>query len=347
MSEAASTAPFAASSQSHPSKKGGWPEVPAFSATSPCFRSAALAVDAVGGEKWHLREGYVSEGPSESSVNVEDTEDESLQQALPGLERFYETMAAKAQIKPGAAGTSSSWVLSMARSYRRLSKDKRRRGRLKELLQPAGQGVLRSTSGGNLSCPEHLCWSSTDDSGYEAGYETDADESELSEWESGNVRQGHKRKLEALVNLTKQMSFSAERPNSQKNEENLALGEARQPPPKTLRALGTRPVGLRLSLPNGSDSVAHVPESKNGTDPHVSGPMPALAQSEQSFPSTLPPADYQLPSQARSVVMAPNVSYYDATSVTVNSTQLAVQSWMAPEARESIRDARDNAMEVG
>jgi hypothetical protein len=40
------------------------------------------------------------------------------------------------------------------------------------------------------------------------------------------------------------------------------------------------------------------------------------------------PADYQLPSQARSVVMAPNVSYYDATSVTVNSTQLAVQSWM-------------------
>ena len=63
----------------------------------------ALAVDAVGGEKWRLREGYVSEGqeflslspsrcpvvtkivesswwgPSESSVNVEDTEDESLQ----------------------------------------------------------------------------------------------------------------------------------------------------------------------------------------------------------------------------------------------------------------------------
>ena len=67
--------------------------------------------------------------------------------------------------------------------------------------------------------PWMLCsgWSSTDDSGYEAGttnlagfvcdffvhphthhrnpprkagYETDADESELSEWESGNVRQG-------------------------------------------------------------------------------------------------------------------------------------------------------------
>ena len=31
----------------------------------------AFAVDAVGGEKWRLREGYVSEGPSESSVNIE------------------------------------------------------------------------------------------------------------------------------------------------------------------------------------------------------------------------------------------------------------------------------------
>ena len=41
-----------------------------------------------------------------------------------------------------------------------------------------------------------------------------------------------------------------------RSQENLALGEARQPPPKTLRALGTRPVGLRLSLPNGSDSAA-------------------------------------------------------------------------------------------
>eukprot|EP00434_Breviolum_minutum_P015545 symbB.v1.2.013689.t1/scaffold971.1/size148033/17 len=62
MSEAAasSTAPFAGSSQSHPSKKEGWPQVPAFSATAPCFRSAAFAVDAVGGEKWRLREGYVT-----------------------------------------------------------------------------------------------------------------------------------------------------------------------------------------------------------------------------------------------------------------------------------------------
>lgn len=241
-------------SQTHPPKKDGWPEVPAFAEPSPFLRSAALAI---GAEKRRcLREGYVSEGPSESSVNIEDTEDENLQSALPGLERFYETMAAKAQIKPGA-GSSSSWVLSMARSYRRLSKEKRRRGRLKELLQPAvNAGVLRSASGGSLVCPgEHLGWSSnTDDSGYEAGYETDADESELSEWE-GSVRQGHKRKLEALVNLTKQMTFATELPGGQAHEEPLPFGEsARQPPPKTLRALGTRPVGLRLSLPNGSGS---------------------------------------------------------------------------------------------
>jgi len=302
--------------------------VPAFSATAPCFRSAAFAVDAVGGEKWRLREGYVSEGPSESSVNVEDTEDESLQQALPGLERFYETMAAKAQIKPGT-GTSSSWVLSMARSYRRLSKEKRRRGRLKELLQPAGQGVL-STSGGNLACPEHLCWSSTDDSGYEAGYETDADESELSEWESGNVRQGHKRKLEALVNLTMQMSFAAERPSGQKNEKNeetLGLGEsARPPPPKTLRALGTRPVGLRLSLPNGSDTVAQA-ESKS--TPDVSG---AITPPEQSFALTT------AHSSELYKATAPNVSYYDASTVNVQSNP-TIKSWMAPEP--------DAAMEVG
>ncbi|CAE7598983.1 unnamed protein product [Symbiodinium natans] len=209
----------------------------------------------MGVEKRCLREGYVSEGPSESSVNIEDTEDENLQSALPGLERFYETMAAKAQIKPGA-GSSSSWVLSMARSYRRLSKEKRRRGRLKELLQPAvgAAGVLRSASGGSLVCPgEHLGWSSnTDDSGYEAGYETDADESELSEWESGSTSANLKH-----LNLTKQMTFATELPGGQSHEEPLPFGEsARPPPPKTLRALGTRPVGLRLSLPNGSDSAA-------------------------------------------------------------------------------------------
>jgi len=345
---AASLAPFVSPSQSRPSKKEGWPEVPTFSASSPCFRSAALAT---GGEKWRLREGYVSEGPSESSVNGLDTEDESLQLALPGLERFYETMAAKAQLKPGA-GASSSWVLSMARSYRRLSKEKRRRGRLKELLQPAGQ----ASSGKNLACPEHLGWSSnTDDSGYEAGYETDADESELSEWESGSVRQGHKRKLEALVSLTMQMSFSAEHSSGQKNEDPLGLESARPPPPKTLRALGTRPVGLRLSLPNGSGSVG-VSESKTLPE-GLAPPLPSLPDTQSAPAFTQPAGNQLLPagqSQPRNSsqmsgiateqwkdMHASNVSYYDATSNLVSGSS-GVQPWTASA---KLRD--NSAMEVG
>merc|ERR1712187_85119 len=92
-----------------------------------------------------------------------------------------------------------------------MGKDKRHRGRLRALLQPAGRSGLSAASGAGLAaCPmmEQPGWSSngwssnTDDSGYEAGYETDADESELCEWESGGTRQGHKRKLDALVKLT-------------------------------------------------------------------------------------------------------------------------------------------------
>eukprot|EP00931_Biecheleriopsis_adriatica_P079955 TRINITY_DN53315_c0_g1_i1.p1 TRINITY_DN53315_c0_g1~~TRINITY_DN53315_c0_g1_i1.p1 ORF type:complete len:394 (+),score=79.28 TRINITY_DN53315_c0_g1_i1:148-1182(+) len=258
-------------------KKEAWPEVPTFGAEpSPIFRSAALAV---GGETRRRPGGDVSEGPSESSVNVEDTEDECLQNALPGLERFYEKMAAKAQLAshPGT-GASSSWVLNMARSYRRLSKEKRRRGRLKELLKPAGQSVLGSASGG-LACPkmqEHLGWSSnTDDSGYEAGYETDADESELSEWENGTSRrQGHKRKLEALVNLTMQMSFGPELPSSQAHED--ATLSTRPTPPKTPRAFGTQPIGLRLSLPEAS-TIPRLPNSGTvGGLPRFRWPQPEL-----------------------------------------------------------------------
>jgi len=80
--------------------------------------------------------GDVSEGPSESSVPIEDTEDDDFRSTIPKLERFYEQLAAKAKLPehPGN-GASTSWVLSLARSYRRLSKDKRRRGRLRELLQ--------------------------------------------------------------------------------------------------------------------------------------------------------------------------------------------------------------------
>lgn len=162
--------------------------------------------------------GDVSEGPSESSANVSlDTEDDGFNTStIPHLERFYEQLAAKARL-PERHGASSAWVLSLARSYRRLSKEKRRRGRLRALLHPGGVpggvGGLPAAPGGGLQCPSvdhhQLGWSSnTDDSGYEAGYETDADESELSEWESGNTRKGHKRKLDALVHLTLRLGLS-------------------------------------------------------------------------------------------------------------------------------------------
>lgn len=166
-----------------------------------------------------LGAGDVSEGPSESSANVSlDTEDDGFNTStIPHLERFYEQLAAKARL-PERHGASSAWVLSLARSYRRLSKEKRRRGRLRALLQPGGVpggvGGLPAAPGGGLQCPtmdhHQLGWSSnTDDSGYEAGYETDADESELSEWESGkNIRKGHKRKLDALVHLTMRLGLS-------------------------------------------------------------------------------------------------------------------------------------------
>jgi len=193
--------------------------------------------------------GDASEGPSESSVNIEDTEGDDFQSTIPNLERFYEQMAAKARLPEGNA--ASNWVLSMARSYRRLSKEKRRRGRLRALLQPAAQGALSAASSGGLTCPRPMIeqpgWSSnTDDSGYEAGYETDADESELSEWEGGSARQGHKRKLDALVHLTMKLNVAEEREEA---DDKCPLDE-RPPPQKTLRALGTRPVGLRLDLPH-------------------------------------------------------------------------------------------------
>lgn len=207
--------------------------------------------------------GDVSEGPSESSANIEDTEGDDFQSTIPNLERFYEQMAAKARL-PGhpGHGASSNWVLCLARSYRRLSKEKRRRGRLRALLQPAAQGGLSAASGGGLPCPmmEQPGWSSnTDDSGYEAGYETDADESELSEWEGGNSRQGHKRKLDALVHLTMQLGFSER--GEEDPEEESPLGETPQLPPlKTPRALGTQPVGLRLPLPHAISTTPSAPE---------------------------------------------------------------------------------------
>lgn len=169
---------------------------------------------------------------------------------IPHLERFYEQLAAKAKLPERNAAGTQSWVLSLARSYRRLSREKRRRGGLRALLQPSGQ-VLSQASGSTAlggGWREQCGFSSnTDDSGYEAGYETDADESELSEWESGSAPQRrlrHKRKLEALMNLTMKLSISGSQ--QMQEEEELAL-DGLQSPPFKHRALGTQPVGLRLS----------------------------------------------------------------------------------------------------
>lgn len=164
-------------------------------------------------------------------------------------------------------GATSNWVLSLARSYRRLTKDKRRRGRLRAVLQTATN--LGATSSGSLPMMDQPGWmsngwsSNTDDSGYEAGYETDADESELSEWESGNTRQGHKRKLDALVLLTKRLSV-VESPEAHAEEVVPASEETMGPPArvhKAPRALGTQPVGLRLPLPHATSSHQFPPLS--------------------------------------------------------------------------------------
>lgn len=218
------------------------------------------------GEGRRAHSGDLSEGPSESSANREttETEDDDFQSTIPHLERFYEQLAAKARL-PGHVGhpNSSSWVLSLARSYRRLSKDKRRRGRLRSLLQSAAQqAVAQAQQGGQgaasasaLACPvrEQPGWSSnTDDSGYEAGYE-DGDESELSEWESGGGRRGHKRKLEALVHLTMRLGFS-EGCCSESAESEGSAHQTQPPPLKTPRTpCGTQPAGVRLPLPRAGD----------------------------------------------------------------------------------------------
>merc|ERR1712232_1185042 len=73
---------------------------------------------------------------------------------------------------------------------------------------------------------------------------TDADESELSEWESGNTRQGHKRKLDALVKLTVSLGLGRE----EESTDETPMEATHLPPMKTPRAFGTQPVGLRLPL---------------------------------------------------------------------------------------------------
>lgn len=225
-----------------------------------------------------FRSGEVSEGPSSSSAMHEDTEEDTFSQKnIPNLERFYAEMLAKAQLPTHPpCNTNSNWMLSLARSYRRLSKERRSRGRLRALLQPGGQGVPAVPGALPLQRPttvaEGPSWSSnTDDSGYEGGYETDADESEFSERE-GSVRAtrtGHKRKLDALVQLTMRLSVAEKRGVMTSGDSECSLGSASAsstcpalPPLKTPRAFGTQAVGLRLSLPNSplteSDRVAAV-----------------------------------------------------------------------------------------
>eukprot|EP00927_Polykrikos_kofoidii_P074233 TRINITY_DN70218_c0_g1_i1.p1 TRINITY_DN70218_c0_g1~~TRINITY_DN70218_c0_g1_i1.p1 ORF type:complete len:434 (-),score=60.46 TRINITY_DN70218_c0_g1_i1:36-1337(-) len=234
--------------------------------------------------------GDVSEGPSESSANVEDTAEDELH--IPHLERFYEQLAAKARL-PEGQGASSSWVLSLARSYRRLSKDKRRRGRLRELLQPASSVGLSTTSGDGLPCAkmEQPGWSSnTDDSGYEAGYETDADESELSEWENASARrQGHKRKLDTLVHLTFKLGLS-------ENSE-VPMDGYSSPPWKTQRAMGTHAVGSRLPLAPRAP-LAAPPPSPGGSASRSSSPPAECNDGGGAGASGSAAADASVPTSA-------------------------------------------------
>jgi len=235
--------------------------------------------------------GDVSEGPSESSAHVEDTEDDDFQSTIPHLERFYEQLAAKARLPARHGASGANYLLSLARSYRRLSKDKRRRGRLRALQGPGGLPRGGPGGPGVVAGLEQPGWSSnTDDSGYEAGYETDADESELSEWESGSARQGHKRKLDALVQLTFKLGIS---------EGGSAFdGCSSSPPMKTPRALGTAPcasagglggqqVGTRIALPPRAWLAAPPPSPGGSAPPSPNGGDGGAPSSSAMAPSTL------------------------------------------------------------
>ncbi|CAE7306551.1 unnamed protein product [Symbiodinium microadriaticum] len=248
--------------QTHPPKKDGWPEALAIGAEKRrCLREGYVSEGhcLFPPLPWEGEKGGDSE---ERSVKHFVACGRGADQARSYRERGYPSIQA---LEKGTSmgtlgsGRHASWcgepaytkkmanlctvrretvqegnrVLSMARSYRRLSKEKRRRGRLKEMLkcEETVSCVAPLVEAWRTAQTQEIrqvrCWSSnTDDSGYEAGYETDADESELSEWE-GSVRQGcmprHKRKLEALVsktylNLTKQMTFATELPGGQAHE---------------------------------------------------------------------------------------------------------------------------------
>lgn len=234
---------------------------------------------------------------SESSANIDTEEEDHFQSTIPNLERFYEQMAAKARLPthPPGNAVNANWVLSLARSYRRLSKEKRSRGRLRALLQrPGAEGDFDLSETSSLeglppgalrpkTVTEGPGWSSnTDDSGYEAGYETEADESEWSEWEGGQRqtrRHGHKRKLDALVHLTMRLNVVG-RDQEKVDEEAAQLAEsaAGLPPIKAPRAFGTQPVGLRFSLP-------HTPPAADQAMPFAARRPPMQLVAPQPFSS--------------------------------------------------------------
>lgn len=244
----------------------------------PGFRSVLAASEqSHAARSERTSRGGESSAPSESSHNI-DTEDD-FTSTIPHLEKFYEQLAATGggQIPPGAS--ASDWVLSVARSYRRLSNWKRRKGRLRALMRPPQEGVagLSTAAGSGLRAIEGGFSSNTDDSGYEAGYETDADESELSEWESGPKTGRHKRKFDALMHLTHltmRLSVS-ERQEEEPDSQNGPMPPPREPPLKT-RALGTQPIGLRLSLPHGGSDA---PSAEAWRVPEMSAGLLGVASS--------------------------------------------------------------------
>lgn len=205
-----------------------------------------------------LPSGTTSDCPSESSAANIDTEDD-FPSTFQHLEKFYERLTEKERL-PRRQG-SADWVISLARSHRRLSKEKRLRGHLRGAL---GNASLSSTAASSRPSGSFECSfdrggsSNTDDSGYEGGYETDADESEMSEWEVSTasprlLMQRHKRKLDVLANqLTMRLRVSQDADSAGDGGEDL-------PFPAQKVQKGTVPIGVKLSLGTMPKPVPPVP----------------------------------------------------------------------------------------
>lgn len=251
-----------------------------------------------------LPSGTTSDCPSESSLNV-DTEDD-FPSTFQHLESFYARLTEKERL-PRRQGTSD-WVISLARSHRRLSKEKRLRGHLRGALGSAvaSTAAARSLNGSFNATPfDHGGSSNTDDSGYEGGYETDADESELSEWECHTtsprlLMQRHKRKLDALANqLTMRLRVSEDA----RSVGSAGDGDDLFPPQKVQK--GTVPVGVKLSLGPGIGLMPKqvppvplaFPTSSDNQGPYQKSMLPVPSMPPQF---TSQSSGYQLPPQLTS-----------------------------------------------